>query len=237
MARDSFTVDISLENGSRNSAQINEYPDKCPMCHESGQPKFILAHSLGAAWDYDEVIEAIFQCPLNNCKRYYIAYYYKPNRRDDMFFLRDTLAPQFWKPILFSKEIKEISQRFERIYNQAVIADSFGLEEIAGGGYRKSLEFLVKDFLVFLNPKTKIQIIKLTLGKAIAKINDRRIQICAKRASWLGNDELHYIRVWENKDIENLKELVRLITNLIESEVISKKYEIEMPDHNESEKD
>lgn len=230
MARDVFALNINLESGSRGSVQINEYPDKCPMCHNGGHPNFILAHSLGAAWDYDEVVEAIFQCPLNNCKRYYIGYYYKPSRSGDMFFLRDTLAPQFWKPILFSNEIKDISQRFERIYNQATIAENFGLEEIVGGGYRKSLEFLVKDYLVHLKTKTKTQIIDLRLNEAIALIDDSRIQICAKRAAWLGNDELHYNRIWKDKDIQNLKELIKLTTNLIESDLIAKKYEKEMPE-------
>lgn len=230
MARDVFTLNIDLEGGNRGSVQLNEYPDKCPMCHKGGMPKFVLAHSLGAAWDYDEVVEAVFQCPLNNCKRYYIGYYYKPSRTGDMFFLRDTLAPQFWKPTYFSDEIKDISPRFERIYNQAAIAENFGLDEIAGGGYRKSLEFLVKDYLMYLKLKTKTQIAALKLGEAITLINDNRIQACAKRAAWLGNDELHYNRVWEDKDIQNLKELIKLTTNLIESDIIAKKYEKEMPD-------
>lgn len=230
MARDIFALNIDLEGGSRSGVQLNEYLDSCPMCHEGGMPKFVIAHSLGEAWDYDEVIEVVFQCPLNKCKRYYIGYYYKPSRTGDMFFLRDTLAPQFWKPILFSDEIKNISPRFERIYNQAAIAENFGLEEIAGGGYRKSLEFLVKDYLIHLKLKTKAQIIELKLGEAIALINDSHIQVCAKRAAWLGNDEIHYSRVWEDKDIQNLKELIKLTTNLIESDVISKKYEKEMPD-------
>ncbi len=230
MARDIFALNIDLDGGSRGNVQINEYPDKCPMCHEGGMPKFVLAHSLGEAWDYDEVVEAVFQCPLNKCKRYFTGYYYKPNRTGDMFFLRDTLAPQFWKPIYFSDEIKNISPRFERIYNQAAIAENFGLDEIAGGGYRKSLEFLVKDYLIHLKLKTKTQIIELKLSEAIALINDSRIQVCAKRAAWLGNDEIHYGRVWEDKDVQNLKELIKLSTNLIESDVISKKYEKEMPD-------
>ncbi|MFA6518097.1 MAG: hypothetical protein WCV93_00390 [Candidatus Shapirobacteria bacterium] len=230
MARDTFVLNIDLESGGRSSAQISEYPDKCPTCHEGGQPKFVLAHSLGAAWDYDEVIEAIFKCPINKCKRYYIGYYYKPSRTGDIFFLKETLAPQFWKPIYFSDEIKNISSRFERIYNQAAIAENFGLDEIAGGGYRKSLEFLVKDYLIYLKLKTKTQIAELKLSKAVALINDNRIQVCAKRAAWLGNDEIHFNRVWENKDIQNLKELIKLSTNLMESDVIAKKYEKEMPE-------
>ena len=230
MAKDVFAININLEGGSRGEVQLNEYPDKCPMCHEGGQPKFMLAHSLGDAWDYDEVVEAVFQCPLNNCKKYYVGYYYKPNRTGDMFFLRHTLAPQYWKPIYFPKEINDISSRFERIYNQAEISENFGLEEIAGGGYRKSLEFLVKDYLIFQKVKPKTQIAMLKLGDAIALINDSRIQVCAKRAAWLGNDELHYNRVWEDKDIQNLKELIKLTTNLIESDVIAQKYEKTMPD-------
>jgi len=230
MARDISIPTIDLESGSRGSVQINEYPDKCAVCGNGGQPKFIKAHSLGNAWDYDEVVEVVFQCPLNKCNRYYTAIYYKPSRHGDYFCLRNTLAPQYWEPIHFSEEIKGVSPRFERIYNQASIAENFGLEEIAGGGYRKSLEFLVKDYLIHLKIDTKTKISELKLGQAIALIKDNRIQVCAKRASWLGNDELHYNRVWDDKDIENLKELIKLTTNLIESDVIVKKYEKEMPE-------
>lgn len=46
----------------------------------------------------------------------------------------------------FDSEIQEISPSFVKIYNQALAAEELNLSEIAGMGYRKSLEFLIKDF-------------------------------------------------------------------------------------------
>jgi len=229
MARDTFTLRIQLEGGGRSEVEINEFPDECPLCREGGEPKYILGHSLGREWDYDEVIEAVFQCPKNKCKRFYIAYYGKSDRMGRVFRLRRKLAPHYWVPKEFSDEIENICPSFERIYNQAAIAEGFGLDEICGGGYRKALEFLVKDCLISTKVKTKKQIIGLMLGEAIVLIKDKNIQACAKRAAWLGNDELHYTRVWGEKDIENLKELIKLTVHWVESEIITKEYEKDMP--------
>ncbi|KKQ76306.1 MAG: hypothetical protein US97_C0013G0005 [Microgenomates group bacterium GW2011_GWF1_38_5] len=231
MARDTRAIQVRLEGRNREYVQLDEYPDKCAACGNGGQPKYLTGHSLGDAWDYNEVVEAVFQCPSNKCNRYYTAIYTKPDRMGDYFFLKRTLAPQYWEPIKFSDEITEVSPRFPRIYNQSAIAEDFGLDEIAGGGYRKSLEFLIKDYLKATKLRTEEQIKKMQLADAISAINEKRIQACAKRAAWLGNDEIHYERKWEDKDITNLKELIKLTVNFVESDIIAGRYEEEMPDN------
>jgi len=50
----------------------------------------------------------------------------------------------------------------------------------------------------------------------------------AERATWLGNDETHYYRKWENKDISDLKALLRLTINAIENQLLAESYENEM---------
>jgi hypothetical protein len=37
----------------------------------------------------------------------------------------------------------------------------------------------------------------------------------AERAVWLGNDEVHYTKKWENKDIDDLKTLINLVMSII----------------------
>ena len=44
--------------------------------------------------------------------------------------------------------ISELSPNFCEIYNQAYIAEQTNLMQICGTGYRKSLEFLIKDYLI-----------------------------------------------------------------------------------------
>jgi hypothetical protein len=33
----------------------------------------------------------------------------------------------------------------------------------------------------------------------------------ASQAAWLGNDEIHYVRKWEDKDLEDLKKLIQAV--------------------------
>ena len=47
------------------------------------------------------------------------------------------------------------------------------------------------------------------------------MKIIAERASWLGNDELHYLRTWKDKDLGDLMSLVEDVSTLIDLEVRS----------------
>ena len=55
-----------------------------------------------------------------------------------------------------------------------------------------------------------------------------RRQEVAELAAWLGNDETHYVRRWEDKDIEDLEILVDLTVNAITNALRTKKYLREM---------
>lgn len=52
----------------------------------------------------------------------------------------------------FSEEIKRISPRFIKVYEQSMIAEENELDEIDGVGLRKALEILVKDYLIDKSP-------------------------------------------------------------------------------------
>ena len=55
-----------------------------------------------------------------------------------------------------------------------------------------------------------------------------KVKSCAEKAVWLGNDETHYERKWENKDINDLKLLIKLTLHHIEAEILTEKFEAEM---------
>ena len=66
--------------------------------------------------------------------------------------------------------------------------------------------------------------------KVITKyIDDSNIKNVAKRAVWLGNDETHYIRKWEDKDLSFLTKLIDLTIHWIEAEELTKTMIEEMP--------
>jgi len=122
-----------------------------------------------------------------------------------------------------------VSPSFVDIYAQASAAEDWGLNQICGPGYRKALEFLVKDYCLSSKPEHEKEIRKTLLGSCIKEyIEDSNVKECAKRATWLGNDETHYLRKWEAKDVKDLKTLIRLTGNWIENNVLTKRYLEEM---------
>jgi len=107
------------------------------------------------------------------------------------------------------------------------------LQHICGVGYRKSLEFLIKDYLMseMEDESEKEQIKNKFLGACINDdVKSEKIKAVAKRAAWLGNDETHYNRKWENKDVSDLKRLIDLTLHWIESEIDTKKLLEDMPE-------
>jgi len=101
---------------------------------------------------------------------------------------------------------------------------------VAGPGYRKALEFLVKDFLIKLTPEEEKTIKATFLGSLIReRVKDQNLRACAERAAWLGNDETHYNRIWKDADIEDLKNLITLTTNWIISQTMTEEYLKKMP--------
>lgn len=125
---------------------------------------------------------------------------------------------------LFPEEIKTLSSRFVEIYNQSLQAENLGLSELAGMGYRKSLEVLVKDYIIRMNPESAdlIKSPKYTLKKCIdSYIHDPRIKNSSLAAAFIGNDETHYTRMHENKDVQNLKKYISVIVTYIQLELIA----------------
>ena len=138
-----------------------------------------------------------------------------------------------WEPIdtEFSESIKRISPDFCDIANQAQKAEHQGWKLIAGPGYRKALEFLVKDYLCRLRLDDAEQIKKAELGKCIRDyVVNERVKNMAARAAWLGNDETHYLRKWDDKDLPDLKKLIALTVHWIEMEELTDTVMKEMPE-------
>ena len=136
------------------------------------------------------------------------------------------------------ESIQEISPTFSDVYNQALASEAFELSQLTGIGLRKALEFLIKDFAITRidededdeKKKKEEEIRAMFLGACINKyIDDRRLKATAHRASWLGNDETHYTRRWEDKDIEDLKVLIQLTMNWVENVLLTDEYTDSMP--------
>ena len=68
---------------------------------------------------------------------------------------------------------------------------------------------------VILYLRMSEKIYKTALGSCINKIDNSSIKELARCATWLGNDETHYIRKWEDRDIHDLKNLIDLTCQYI----------------------
>ena len=120
----------------------------------------------------------------------------------------------------FEPPIPAISGQFCAIYNEAKHAEECELLRICGAGYRKALEFLIKDYLIrykFVgNGEIAKEIETAPIAACIDKyIDDKGIQDAAHRAAWLGNDETHYVRKWTDKDLKDLKDLIAITVSWI----------------------
>lgn len=185
---------------------ITQYSIECPFCHSNIIPNYIF-------WDSYNLFAS---CPNDNCKRHFLLV-----RNDEGQYVK--VLPNAIPCIRsFSEIIAQISPSFVEIYNQAYHAEQESLNQICGVGYRKALEFLIKDYLI--SKESDEQIIQNIKSKLLSNciqenVQNENIKNVAKRAVWLGNDETHYVRKWADKDVNNLKQLIDLTIRWIENEI------------------
>lgn len=190
---------------------------ECPICHHAIKPQTLSAYSLKD----DNLLTVVCYCLA--CDSIFLATYSfsKNIGVGCRLFEFDKLveeAPQNPKAESFPPEISMISPNFCEIYNQAAAAEAAGLDQVCGPGYRKALEFLVKDYLSGKYPEKEEEIKKNSLSNAIRKIESPRIQTLAQRSSWLGNDETHYVRKHEDRDVSDMKRFIHAILTFIVAE-------------------
>lgn len=212
------------------NSRAHEYdvaPNECPICHYGMEPLQI-SGSLTRSSDLaatDTELRIAYRCARRQCGSMFIGYYRRNPGRSGQTFLLYATAPTTPVMPTTPPEVEKVSPAFVKIRGQAAAAEAAGLDEIGGVGYRKALEFLVKDFCIREHPEEAEEIKKTLLGTVIENfIDNQNIKSCAKLAAWLGNDETHYVRKWEEKDIRDLKILIDLTVSWIHSHVLTQQY-------------
>lgn len=200
--------------------QIEGQPNKCPFCHNKITPNLIYGHR------NDDILEVICICPNQDCKRSFIGYY---SDYGSFFLFEGETTLGTVEGMDFSDTISAISDNFICIYNQAFAAEQYGLVDVCGVGYRKALEFLIKDYVILSNSEDKEKITGMNLARCIDEyVDDCKVKSVAQRAVWLGNDETHYVRIWDGRSIDDLKILIDLTLHWIEMESLTRNYSAEM---------
>jgi len=194
------------------SVEVEEI-ESCPCCHTMGHPHFesgcMVSNYEGTSGVH---LFVILYCTV--CKKHFIVKYFGVAGN----FKFEYAFPNNPEPIVFDEVINNISPKFVNIYNQAKQAEDLGLSELVGIGYRKSLEFLVKDYLIQVQNEDEETIKNMFLGNCINKIEDAKIQTLAKGATWIGNDETHYERRRPNYGINWLKLFIKTMVEYIVGE-------------------
>jgi hypothetical protein len=216
---------------NRRNYTVDADPEVCPLCHYA-----IAAQQLG--WAVTErqtslMLELVCRCPRSDCGRHFIARYEAKRPRhpspDPGHFVMIEAVPRLPEPPFVPEEIGRISPLFVEIMSEASAGEAYGLKQLVGVGYRKALEFLVKDYCIYTRPADEMEITKVQLSDCIKRfVDDQKIKDCAKRAAWLGNDETHYERKWADKAIGDLKILIDLTVVWIQSCELTKQYQAEM---------
>lgn len=225
------TINVLYDDTSQQSHNLIDVPDKCPLCHRGTDPHIHFAFCDRTKWNKNDCLQVLYRCTWKDCQSLFIAYYSAQNNNCNRFLNFNYTKPVNKKNHLFSQTIKDISPSFITIYNQADSAEQDGLTEICGVGYRKAVEFLIKDYLIGLNSEDKETIEKKSLSACIKeKLENPNIKAMAKRATWLGNDETHYKRKWEDKDLTDLKKLIDATISWIELEKLTEDTRNDMPE-------
>lgn len=215
-----MTRKISAKYFEQN-ASVNIYvdlPNTCPHCGEIITPEVIAAFLLGDRYNKQNIGSVLVQCPSSLCKKFFALEYQIDSRDSSSKYLKYYYRPPI--KVSLPQNIDKVSPSFVEIYSQATKAEVDGLDQIAGIGYRKALEFLIKDFCIARNPNEEEKIKKMFLGNVIKDYLSElpRIQKLAKASVWIGNDETHYVRVHEEKDIEDLKTFILAASQFIAAE-------------------
>ena len=179
-------IKVIIPNGYHT--EVTKYKIQCPFCHANIVPNYLCIDN-----GY-----LFASCPNNTCNKHFVIV---KNVHGEFVNILPNSIPSNKE---FSEIITSISPTFYTIYNQAFHAEQVHLDQICGVGYRKALEFLIKDYLI--SKETDENVIE-------------NIKNVAKRAVWLGNDETHYNRRWADKDVSHLKQLIELTIRWIENEV------------------
>ena len=215
---------ISINDGrSRRNFNI-EYPSKCPICKGFGKPTCLYSAYIENSehLNFDNPtpdLFVVFFC--SSCNRVFIGNYLISYERNPRGCRALSFEPnQTPNKKQFPSNIEELSPDFCQIYNQAYAAQQNSLDSISGMGYRKALEFLVKDYAISNTPAEETRIVKLPLAKCINQyIENDRIRKLALASAWLGNDETHYERKNSQYSVGDLIAFIDAMVSFIDYEL------------------
>lgn len=207
-----------------------ETPNSCPHCHLVIIPQYYNhIHSVDS--EDRLVVISTWHCSNYSCRRYFVAEHLENGRNPLPVarFLDGTPKPPNWPDSILNLKSGVNSNETSKFFNtyvQSLKAEKEGLYEIAGVGFRKALEYIIKDWSISIitDENEKESIHKMPLLQVVKKYMPDDIKEITERAVWLGNDQAHYEVIFIDYDIAHLKELIELICADIDRESRKKSF-------------
>lgn len=191
--------------------------DICPICKRPTNPDLVNSSYFPLTEDETHLV-LTFRCL--GCKHFWTEEFiaYLLNSYTGRYEIeRIKVIPNLPSDIPISEDVEMVSPIGKQIYVQALKAEHEQLDHIAGIGYRKALEFFVKDFSIVTNPDDEDKIIKMSLKQVIEKyIKDEDLKTFALASAYIGNDEGHYYRNNPDKDFTDLKNYLHGVIHYME---------------------
>lgn len=214
---------IRYSDGSNEKTKVDLEPT-CPHCGIPIDPTVLSVNANSLKTEIQGSFAVFLACTNPACKKYHVqAFSYEKYNSSSAISVGNKI-PYSYKPLLkndLPQEIRDTFPEFDQVYNQALEAESMGLDQIAGLGFRKSLEFLIKSFAIRKEPKSEESIKKESLNNTIQNRYKElpRIQNLLELSAWIGNDEAHFVRKHTSLDIQTMKRFIRSASMFISGEL------------------
>lgn len=219
-----FDADIRAFLRDKNAHSMLRFTidrvDECPICHTVIEP--ILLSSIFYP-DKDNDAKRTGIC-LYRCNCCFNAFMVQYDLIKSSCAVPLCVAPTTVSSKEFSQQINILSPNFVKIYNQAYKAEQLGLYEICGVGYRRSIEFLIKDYAIHnaTDEATKDSIRAASLSVCVRQyIESDKLKVIASRAVWLGNDHAHYNKLFDEYTLDDLKRFICAAVNWIDFMILA----------------
>lgn len=216
-------IKIHFSDGERETTKVN-IETVCPHCGIPVDPTILCVESNYLKSELFGTFGVFLSCTNKECRKYHVqAFNYKRHSSHTSIEVGQKIPYTYRVKLKNSLPniVNNTFPSFKEIYEQSLEAEAQGLDQIAGIGYRKAIEFLIKLYVIHKQPENEEDVKSKFLGKVIDNnlTEFPKIQTLAKAAVWIGNDETHFVRVHDDKDIQDMKEFLTATALFISAEL------------------
>ncbi|MBC7897205.1 MAG: hypothetical protein H7066_17440 [Cytophagaceae bacterium] len=206
-------MQVPIQNTGK--PELIELPNVCPRCCHAMEP------TVAATWmTRTQRVQVALRCGSRACGEMFLAEYDQGPGGRPWYLIRT--VPENPERTVLPERVKQLSPEFASIFVQAEAAEALGLDRVAGGAYRKALEFLVSDYCVSVHPEALATIERMELSAVIqAYLPAGRVKECSQRSAWLKGDWTHYLKRWKPHDLADLKALIEVTVAWVQQELLA----------------